>query len=182
VEAGERWNEKQTATVNTRTQPAWRGSWGNWKRQTLDARTQGRKQWKMVAALLVPDVTASNGCGQINHARVKDCQLLLTVVGHLNWMRNYLVLCRCGHTDIFLHVGQLVAIQYHTAECDFGSQIRCREWLRTGDDEIECRPVLWLQRGPVFGAADNPLGRLPDHFALVVHEKANGAGGFHRLG
>jgi hypothetical protein len=65
VEAGERWNEKQTATVNIRTHPAWCGSWGNWKRQTLDARTQGRKQWKLAAALLVPDVTASNGCGQI---------------------------------------------------------------------------------------------------------------------
>jgi hypothetical protein len=90
-------------------------SWGNWKRP-LHARTQGRKQWKITAALLVPDVTASNGCGQNNRARVKDCQLMLTVVGHLNWMRNYSVLRRCGYTYIFLHVGFPERLWYYSRQ------------------------------------------------------------------
>jgi hypothetical protein len=78
--------------------------------------TQGRKQWKLAAALLVPDVTASNGCGQINRARMKDSQLLVIFAGHLNWMRNYSVLRRCGYTDIFLHVCQLATVQHDSAE------------------------------------------------------------------
>jgi hypothetical protein len=47
---------------------------------------------------------------------MKDSQLLVIFAGHLNWMRNYSVLRRCGYTDIFLHVCQLATVQHDSAE------------------------------------------------------------------
>jgi len=57
--AGERWNGKQSATGNNRTQPALCVSWGNSKRQTFHGRTQGRKRWKTAAVVEALAGTAS---------------------------------------------------------------------------------------------------------------------------
>ena len=43
-------------------------------------------------------------------------------------------------------------------------------------------PLFGSNAWPVLCAADNPFGRLPDHFALLSRRKQMGAGGFHGLG
>ena len=51
---------------------------------------------------------------------------------------------------------------------------------RAGDDKIECVGCAGFKAD--FILADDPFGRLADHFALIVQKEADGAGGFHRVG
>jgi len=84
------------------------------------------------------------------------------------------------------HVGfritRFMAGQYNGVERDPCRQICGRKHLRIGDYEIEGRTGLRRQRGPFLCAADDPFRGLPDHIALIVQQKADGAGGFHGVG
>lgn len=103
-------------------------------------------------------------------------------MGGVNQQRNSSSLGGGLDLHVFGGIGQLASVQHDAAKGDFRRQVRGREWLRIGDDEVERRFALWFQRWPVFRAADDPFGGLANHFALVVEQKTSGAGGFDFTG
>jgi hypothetical protein len=80
-------------------------------------------------------------------------------------------------------IGGLVVGEEDAEEGDFGGQVGGGEGLGTGDDEMIGGAGLGGQGGTVLdAAADDPLGGLADHFALVIQQETDGAGGGDGLG
>ena len=77
-----------------------------------------------------------------------------------------------------IHVHRFAAFQDEAVERHF----RFGEWLVGRHNEVESRGGIGSERGTIFGAADDPLRCLADHFALVVEQEGRGTGGFELLG
>ena len=91
------------------------------------------------------------------------------------------LLCRSGHADDGVGVGDLAVFQDDPIEHNPGGQIGGFQGVGAGDDEIVGGAGLGRQRGTIGRAADDPFGGLTHHPALRIQHRAHGAGRFHAL-